>query len=88
MSIESEIRKAMKSGKIFTVTFIKKDGTIRNMKARMGVSKYHVNKPSIPSTTAHIPEYLTVFDLVKMQYRTVNVSTITAFKCGKVKVAS
>lgn len=80
----NEIIKAMKSGKIFTIEFTKKDGTLRKMKARMGVTKYHVNKPPIPSTVAHLPQYLTVFDLEKMNYRNVNITKIKKFKCGDV----
>jgi hypothetical protein len=79
--IEKSIREAMKSGKIFSVVFTKKDGSSRKMRARMGVTKHHVHEGR-PSTTSHIPKYLTVFDLEKEAYRTVNVDTITDFKCG------
>lgn len=79
--IENAIREAMTSGKIFSVIFTKKDGSSRKMRARMGVTKHHVHEGR-PSTTAHIPNYLTVFDLDKEAYRTVNVNTITDFKCG------
>ena len=86
--IEESIREAMRSGKIFTVVFLKKDGSERTMTARMGVTKHHVHEGR-PSTTAHIPQYLTVFELGKVQaYRTVNVDKITAFKCGAVAVST
>ena len=83
-TITTNIRSAMKSGKFFNVTFIKKNGTARNMTARMGVKKHHVNTPSIPSTVSHIPKYLTVFDVSIQDYRNVNVDAIIDFKCGAV----
>lgn len=62
------------NGKIFSVTFIKKDGTIREMNCRKGVRKYLSGgelhyKPS---------EYglLPVFDMQKGEYRMINFQTI------------
>ena len=81
-AITVSIKSAMKSGKIFNVKFIKKNGELRDMTARMGVKKHHINTPSIPSTTSHIPKYLTVFDMKISEYRNVNVDAIIDFKCG------
>lgn len=81
-AITIQIKSAMKSGKIFNVKFIKKNGDLRDMTARMGVKKHHINTPSVPSTTAHIPKYLTVFDMKIQQYRNVNVDAIIDFRCG------
>ena len=84
--ISSHIVEAMKSGKIFSCTFIKKDKSLRKMTARMGVTKHL--KTDRASTTAHIPNYLTVFEIGKgkEQYRTINKDTIQSFKCGEVRV--
>ena len=79
--IENEIRSAIKTGKIFSVTFTKKDGTLRDMIARSGVKK-HLKTDGTPSTTSHIPKYFTVFDMQKEAYRNINVETICKFKCG------
>ena len=66
--------------RIFTVTFIKKDGTERKMNCRLGVtSKQNGGK----NTTEHLGEYLTVYDMQKLQYRNVNLDTIIDVKCGK-----
>lgn len=62
---------------IFTVTFVKKDGSLRKMNCRKGVKKY-LKGSGKPSTTHHIPKYITVFDMVKKGYRTINVTTIQA----------
>jgi len=62
------------NGKIFSVTFVKKDGTIREMNCRKGVKKYLSGgelhyKPS---------EYglLPVFDMKSQGYRMINFQTI------------
>ena len=65
-----------KSGKFFSVDFIKKDGSFRRMICRFGVTSYQTTGK--PSTTAHIEKYCTVFDLQKMQYRNINKETMKA----------
>ena len=78
--IQNDIKEAIKTGLIFSVTFTKKDGTQRDMVARSGVKKHL--KGDGPSTTAHIPKYFTVFDMQKAAYRTINIETICKFKCN------
>jgi hypothetical protein len=60
-------------GKIFSVTFEKKDGTMRKLTGRLGVKKYLNNGHN---TTAHIQKYLTVFDIKKREYRNVNTESV------------
>jgi len=67
-------------GKIFSVSFIKKDGTERNMVCRLGVQKHltggkNVNDPS---------QHLTVFDMHKKAYRNVALGTIYRLRCKDV----
>jgi hypothetical protein len=64
-------------GKIFTVTFRKKDGSVRVLNGRLGV--HHGKKLQKP-TTAGIPKYIVVYDMQKKAYRNVNTSTVTAIK--------
>lgn len=78
----NEIKEAMKTGKIFSCSFRKKDDSIRHMVARMGVRKHL--KTDKPATTAHIPKYITVFEISKNQYRTINIETLISFKCGDI----
>jgi len=65
---------------IFTVTFRKKDGTIRVMNARLGVAKYVLGTQ--PEITEKRKQTLTaqnmvgVFEMPKMQYRTINLNTV------------
>lgn len=60
----------------FSVLFQKKDGSMRRMTCKMKVHKYHVNKPAKPSTTSHIPKYITTFDVHKRDYRNINIETV------------
>ena len=66
-------------GKIFSVTFIKKDGTERNMVCRLGVQKYLSGGKSVNNPDKH----LTVYDMHKKGYRNITFDTLTEIKCGK-----
>ena len=61
-------------GKFFTVWFIKKDGTLREMNARLGVKAYLKGGelPYDPEEKGLIP----VFDVQKKEYRMINWTTI------------
>jgi len=58
----------------FSVTFIKKDGTLRTINAQMRVTKHL--RGTGPATTAHLPQYTRVFDHQKEEYRNVNLDTV------------
>lgn len=68
-------------GKIFGVTFIKKDGTTRNMTARLGVRKDL--KGVGLSFNPDERNLIVVFDMRKKAYRMINLSTITSFRHEK-----
>jgi hypothetical protein len=63
-------------GKIFTVTFTKKDGTIRVMNCRLGVTKHLKGGES----TLNPNEYITVYDMQNKGYRAINRQTIIDVK--------
>jgi len=67
--------------KFFTISFIKKDGTLRKMNARLGVTKYLKGGKKFYNPDDF--NYLTVFDLGKKQYRTVNLNTVKEVKSNK-----
>lgn len=71
----SDVKEQLKGGKIFTVEFIKKDGTLRKMNARLGVKKgvKGVGMAYEPSEKNLLP----VFDMQKGSFRMINCSTIT-----------
>lgn len=66
--------KNMVGGKIFSVEFIKKDGTLRKMVCRLGVKK-HLKGGELKYKPEDL-NYLTVFDLQSEEYRTINVNTL------------
>lgn len=74
------------NGKIFTVTFRKKDGSLREMNARMGVQKHLRSDGKVASTTSHISKYATVYDMKAKGYRNINLETLEKFKCGDKEV--
>lgn len=71
-----EVKKIV-GNKIFTIEFIKKDGSLRVMNARLGVTKHLQG-----GEQKYNPEelnYLTVFDMQTGAYRTINCNTIQKF---------
>lgn len=64
--------------KIFSVTFTKKDGTIRKMVCRLGVTKYL--KGGEMKYSPQNKNMLVVFDIHKKDYRMINFNTITELK--------
>lgn len=65
-------------GKIFSVQFTKKDGSLRRMVARTGVTRHLKG-----GERAYNPEEkgLTfVFDMQKKAYRSINLSTVTSIR--------
>jgi hypothetical protein len=67
--------------KIFSVTFIKKDGSLRKMNAMRGVRKgvKGVGHSFDPSEK----NLLTVFDMQKGDFRFVNLNEVISFKANR-----
>ena len=70
MTKKNVLLNCLKSGKIATVTFIKKDGSERTINGKLFVRKSikDIDNPCI-NTVAHIPKYVTLYDLKKEAYR-------------------
>jgi len=64
------------NGKIFTVEFLKKDGSIRSLNGRLGVTKHLKGGVS----TLNPNKYITVYDLQSKAYRAINKATILSVK--------
>jgi len=60
--------------KFFSVKFVKKDGTLRKMQCRLGVKK-HLKGGELKHDPKEL-NHLTVFDVQKKAYRTINLNTI------------
>tara|TARA_R100000152_G_C6741283_1_gene165058 strand:+ start:52 stop:354 length:303 start_codon:yes stop_codon:yes gene_type:complete len=76
--LESFIRSS--NGKIFSCLFLKKDGTFRAMNCRLGVTKgiKGTGKPIHNSTNS----YMTVYDMMKKNYRVINLDTLELLEMG------
>ena len=68
-------------GKIFSCEFIKKDGSLRKMVARLGVVK---NLKGGVNGASNKNSLVTVFDMVAGGYRMINLSTLTTLRAGGV----
>jgi len=81
----TQFRQFVKGG-VFTAVFTKKDGTIRTINARLGVAKYV--KGTQPEITAKRTATLTernmvgVFEMPRVQYRTLNLSTLIELRAN------
>jgi hypothetical protein len=76
--ITENLRKELNTGKIFNVTFVKKNGAIRNLNARLGV-KSHLRGGKLTYDPAS-RNNLIVFSMNDKGYRTVNINTIIEIK--------
>lgn len=61
------------NGRVFGATFVKKDGTVRTINCRLGVTKHLRGGVS---TTAHKTNLITVYDMASKGYRTINLDTL------------
>lgn len=68
------------NGSIFSVTFVKSDGTLRDMVCRTGVTKYVKGKGL--SFDPKDYELVTVFDLQRNAYRMIRLNTLRRVTMG------
>ena len=67
-------------GKFFVVEFVKKDKSLRRMRARLGVKKGLTGT----GRTWDKDNLITVYDMEAHGYRNLNLETMRIFKCGNV----
>jgi hypothetical protein len=70
--------KNLAQNQIFSVKFIKKDGSLREMVCRLGVKK-HLKGGELAYDAKSLG-YLPVFDMQKEDYRMINTNTIVEIK--------
>lgn len=73
------------NGKIFSVDFIKKDGTLRKMRARTGVKKYLKGGKQAYNPTEY--GLVNVFDMDAKDYRSIRVDNVVRIKVNGREVA-
>lgn len=70
---------------IFTITFVKRDGSLRTMNAMLGVYKHVKNtQPEVTAkrtATLVKQNMVAVYEMPMMQYRTINLDTIRVLTC-------
>ena len=70
------------NGKFFTCFFVKKDGTLRKMTARVGVKKGLANNGFVREEKDNL---VCVYDMVAHDFRFINLSMLKSLKCGKLE---
>lgn len=60
-------------GRFISVVFVKKDGTLRKLTGRLGVTKHLKGGQS----TLNPEQYITIYDVENKGYRAINRATIT-----------
>lgn len=78
-NIKKAVELGMSEGRIVTVNFIKKDGTIRTMNARKGVKKHLKGGKS---TISHKSNLIGCFDMQNGGYRCINAETVISMKAA------
>jgi len=69
-------------GKFVSVEFVKKDGSLRKMTGRFGVTKHL--KGGVNRVVNESNAYMTIYDTVNKGYRTINLETIQRLNVGGV----
>jgi hypothetical protein len=84
MQIE-KIRKIISTAgnHIFSIKFVKKDGSVRDLVCRMGVTS---KLKGGESTTAHKPNLMTVWDVANSGYRCINLDTVISARIDGVEI--
>jgi len=67
-------------GKIFSCEFIKKDGSLRKMVARLGV---HKNLKGGKNGVSEKNSLITVYDMIAGGYRMINLATVQAVRANR-----
>jgi hypothetical protein len=76
-NITAQLLLELAQDRFITVTFVKKDGSVRKMNGRFGVHKG--TKGNI-ATSEHIQNLLVFRDVHKREFRHINVETILSIK--------
>jgi hypothetical protein len=72
------------NGRFVSVSFVKKDGSIRNLVGRLGVTSHlKGGKKTVPED-----KYITIFDTQKGAYRSINRDTILSVRSAGVEAVA
>jgi hypothetical protein len=79
--MNTELIKSIVGNKIFSATFLKKNNEVREINCRLGVTKYL--KDGKKKYDAEYYNYITVYDLQKKGYRTINLNKLIELRANK-----
>ena len=81
--LSSSLKQMIKSSnaKIMTVTFIKSDGTLRKMYAKVGVKRFLDKKPNKRKVVRN-DNLIAVYDMQAKGYRSFKLDSVVSFQCG------
>lgn len=78
LETEKRLIKATVGNRFFTVHFETRDGAIRKLNGRLGVTKHIKNIDDFKTATSlYSSKYMVVYDVKNCGYRNVNVDTIS-----------
>jgi hypothetical protein len=83
MSKETQLIRDLVGNRIFSAEFIKKDGTLRKIVARLDVKK-HLKGGELKYSPEKL-NYLVVFDLQEQGYRTININQLKSITVDGVR---
>ena len=69
-------------GRFLTVTFIKKDGTVRKINGRLGVKKYLAGG----ACNLNLNKFIIIYDLQAKGYRAINKASILSVNTTGLKI--
>jgi hypothetical protein len=78
----SSIIASIPAGRIFTATFVKANGETRKMNCRQGVTAFLTTNPK-KVKAANPANIITVFDMQKKAYRSINTDTVKMIAAQK-----
>lgn len=76
------------NSRCFTVKFLKVDGTIRTMLAKVGIKRYtgkcrtYIRKGKKHPYTRNCLETIVVFDMESKSYKSLRINSILEYRCG------
>ena len=74
------LKEQMLGGTFFRATFVKKDGSVRNMLARTGVKSHLKGGSYLHGHSSKHPNLVPVYDVQKGAYRSINLDTLLELK--------
>lgn len=70
------------NSRMFMVKFVKANGEVRTMFAKIGIKRFKSKKPNKRKVSESNDNLIRVFDMELKQYRAFNLSSVLEFSCN------